>query len=92
MDGPSFVQMDATKAGAETEGKMTGMEPTGKPPRQTSKERAQRARDNLTDGYVAGLLARSASVRAADIQKPLIDAKRAHLQLVRLMKEKEKTS
>jgi hypothetical protein len=84
--------MDSAEAGAETEGKMICMEPTGKSPRKTSSERAQRARDNLTDGYVAGLLARGTSMSASDIPKPLIDVKRAHLQLARLISEKEKKS
>ena len=54
--------------------------------RKANRERAQTARDRLSDGYIRSLITRGSALTAADVPQPLVEAKRAHLLLKRGLK------
>lgn len=49
-------------------------------------------RDSLVSGYVAGLMAARLQINPSQIPRALIDLKREHLRLVRLIREKQSES
>lgn len=48
----------------------------------------KRAKDGLLDRYVRDLLSQQIGIRRSDIPTNMVDAKRAHLKVVRLIREK----
>jgi hypothetical protein len=51
---------------------------------------AQKIAEELTTGYVAGLIAKTAGCRRDDVPPEMVGAKRAYLQTKRLITEKAK--
>lgn len=57
--------------------------------REASASRARSCAQKLTDGYVRAKLAEQSGVPRRFLPESLVEAKREHLRLVRLLKEKE---